>query len=378
MCSFATSCFILLSLVLLDSPTPEDVRAYQQAAAALGRDAGAHVRLASWCEAHGLIAERHKHLGIALEIDPDHPAARGLLGELADKGEWRMPAVVIDDHRGDPAAATLALYHARRDKIPETAQAHWQLAEWCDQNGLKAEAMAHLTAVVRLNPGHEDAWKKLGFRKQKGRWTAPEQVAAPRGELEAQHRADAKWTKLLQKWTGWLAKKTRQAEAEAAMAQVHDPRAVPAIWKVLIAGGPVDQERGVRLLAQIDAPAASRALASLAVLGSSDDVRTHAAASLLRRDPREFAPFLISLLRDPIKYEVRPVEGPGKPGELYVRGQKANSRFFYAAPPPLTSLRPTDIVGFDYDGLPVATRVVGYMNQPIAAAIDPLLSGAPT
>ena len=181
-----------------------------------------------------------------------------------------MPSVVIDDHRGDAAVATLALYRARRDKIPETAQAHWQLADWCDQNDLKAEAMAHLTAVVRLNPGHEDAWKKLGFRKQKGRWTAPEQVAAPRGELEAQHRADAKWTKLLQKWTGWLAKKTRQPEAEAAMAQVHDPRAVPAIWKVLIAGGPADQERGVLLLRANRRPGG---LAGSGVTGRSGYVR---------------------------------------------------------------------------------------------------------
>ena len=36
--------------------------------------ADAHVRLASWCETHGMQVERHKHLGIALEIAPDHPA----------------------------------------------------------------------------------------------------------------------------------------------------------------------------------------------------------------------------------------------------------------------------------------------------------------
>ena len=109
-------------------------------------------------------------------------------------------------------------------------------------------------------------------------------------------------------------RKTRHADAEAAMAEVHDPRAVPSIWKVFATGGPDDQERAVRLLCQIDAPTASRALASLAVLGASDEVRHQAAVALLRRDPREFAVFLISLLRDPIKYEVRPVDGPGESG----------------------------------------------------------------
>ena len=77
-----------------------------------------------------------------------------LAGRVADHGDWRMPEVVIDEHRGDTAAAaTLALYHARRDKIPDTAQAHWQLAEWCDENGLKAEARAHLDGRRAAEPG---------------------------------------------------------------------------------------------------------------------------------------------------------------------------------------------------------------------------------
>ena len=92
-------------------------------------------------------------------------------------------------------------------------------------------------------------------------------------------------------------------------------------------------------------------------------------ASLSRR--------LISVIRDPIEYEVREVLGPGKPGELYVHGERANRRFFYEAPPPLTTLRPTDIVGYDAYGLPVANRVVGYAFEPVSAAFNPLLMGSP-
>ena len=141
MSHLAMICCGLLAFVPADPPTAEDVTAYQAAAAAANRDPDAHVRLASWCEAHGMQAERHKHLAIALEIAPDHPAAHGLLGQVVDNGEWRMPEVVVEDFRSDAAAkATLAGYHARRDKSPDTAQAQWRLAEWCDQNGLKAEA----------------------------------------------------------------------------------------------------------------------------------------------------------------------------------------------------------------------------------------------
>ena len=66
-------CFTLLSCWLLtatpgDSPTPEELSAYQAAAAKAGENVAAHIRLASWCELHGMQIERHKHLGIALEL----------------------------------------------------------------------------------------------------------------------------------------------------------------------------------------------------------------------------------------------------------------------------------------------------------------------
>ncbi len=375
---FIIVCCGVMVAMPADSPTAEDLRAYQAAAASADRDPAAHVRLASWCEAHGMQVERHRHLAIALEIAPDHATAHGLLGQVFDKGEWRIPEAVIADHKSDAGpATTLASYHARRDKSPDTAQAQWQLAEWCEQNGLTAEARVHLTAVVRLNPAREEAWKKLGYRKQKGVWTKGQPTAGERAMVEAQHRADARWFSLFQKWSASLAKKSKRAEAEAAMAHVHDARAVPSIWKVFISGGPADQERAVRLLGQIDAPAASRALAWLAVLGASADVRNLASESLSRRDPREFASLLISLLRDEVEYEVRPVGGPGSPGELYVHGERANRRFFYEAPPPLASVKPTDILGFDNFGLLVANRVVGFTYRSPGSAVDPLLQGVP-
>src|SRR5260370_29354097 len=133
---------LLLALAAV-LPTPAEESAYQAAAASVPRDAGAHVRLAAWCEAHGLENQRYKHLAIALEIAPDHAVAHGLLGQVADNGEWRLPQAVAAKRRGEAqAAATRASYRARRDKIPETAQAHWPLAERGRQNGLKAAAKA--------------------------------------------------------------------------------------------------------------------------------------------------------------------------------------------------------------------------------------------
>ena len=79
---------------------PEAMAAYEAARARAGRDADAHVRLALWCEAHGLEAERLKHLAIAVLADPSHATARGLMGLVAYRGDWRSPEAV--SARSDP------------------------------------------------------------------------------------------------------------------------------------------------------------------------------------------------------------------------------------------------------------------------------------
>src|SRR5207248_1625383 len=154
-------------------------------------------------------------------------------------------------------------------------------------------------------------WRGLGGKKVGGRWVTEAQLAAEKAEAEAQKQADRHWKPLLTKWRGWLGEASRRDAAEQALGEVTDPRAVAAVWSVLIAGSPSLHDRAVQVLGQIDAPAASRALAFLAVFDPSADVRRKATETLKRRDPREFAGLIVALLRAPIQYEVRPVGGPG-------------------------------------------------------------------
>ena len=132
-----------------------------------GRSPEAQVRLALWCEAHGLTAERLHHLTLAVLADPKNAAARGLMGLVSHDGRWQRPEVVADRAKADPA---LAEYEAKRLKAAYTADAQWALGVWCDEHGLKEQAKAHLTAVIRLDPSREAAWKKLGYRRYDGRW----------------------------------------------------------------------------------------------------------------------------------------------------------------------------------------------------------------
>jgi hypothetical protein len=364
------SVLVLVCAGFLGAPAPAaDLLAeYRAAAARVGRDPDAQVRLALWCEAHGLDAERTKHLALAVLVKPSHPRARGLMGLVDYQGHWQPPGEVAARVDADPAQnAHLAAYNARREQTPETVDAQWELAVWCDRQGLKPEALAHYTTVTRLDPSREDAWKRLGCQKHRGRWMRPEQIAAAVAESEAQRVADRHWHPLLERWRVYLnhPEPARRAAGEQALAAVSDPRAVPSVCKVFARGSTERQVVAVRLLRQIDAPSALQALALLAVSGLSDTIRTEATATLSACDPRDFMDVLIGMLHDPIRYEIKSVAGPGSTGVLFVEGAKFNIRRLYEPPPlPLVKIKAGDVVELDAYGLPVISRVVGYDQVP--------------
>ncbi len=349
--------------------------AYESVAAKAGQDADSQVRLALWCEAHGLTAPRLKHLGLAILADPANALVRGLSGLVEYQGKWQRPDDIAKSVQDDPdRKARVQEYLQRRAKTPERAEDHQKLALWCEQNGLKDQAVAHFHQAIRLDPSREVAWKHLGYKKVGGRWQKPELVQAQKHEDDLQSRANKHWKPLLEKWREGLASKdkARRASAEKGLAGVSDPRAVPAVWTTFASGAAERQKVAVRVLGQIDSPGSSRALAILALAGRSPKVRQGATPVLKRRDPRDFAPFLVGLLRDPIKYEMKKVAGAGSQGELLVKGKDANvKRIYTPLDVPNVPMLPGDRVSVDANGLPVIVRPMSQVEAripPLAAA----------
>lgn len=350
-------------------PTAEDRAAYTAEQAKVGRDAAAHVRLALWCESRGMMAERTRELSLAVLNQPGNAMARGLLGLVEYKGRWQRPESVAEKVEADVARATLMKeYLDRRAKAADTPDAQWKLALWCEENGLKAESIAHFRAVIRLDPGRESAWKHLGFKKVNGRWAREADLAAEKEAAATQKQADKHWRPILESTLRKLnsANASVRLSADESLSQITDPLAVPSLWATFAAKPNAERQAlAVRTLGQIDAAGSSRALALLAVSGASAEVRRAATETLKRRDVREFADLLIALIRDPIKYEVDPVHGPNQSGSISIRGKKANIKRIYTPPPvAVPTILPTDQLAFDPNtGLPVILRPFATQNM---------------
>ncbi|QEH31913.1 hypothetical protein OJF2_03800 [Aquisphaera giovannonii] len=297
-------------------------------------------------ETRGLDAERLAHLARAIALDPGNALARGLMGLVEYQGRWKRPEAVGASLQEDPAQAErLREYLARRAKTSTKAGAQIHLAEWCEQNGLKDQAQAHYRAALRQDPSKELAWRRLGYRKQGGRWARPEDLAAEKAEAEAQRKADKEWRPRLEKIRAGLLGKDpiRREKAEAELAAIRDPRAVPTILATLAFGGERLQLAALRALGQVEGPSASTELADLAILSESAAVRQAASSMLLTRDPRDVVGRLIGMIRRPFKYKVIPDNGPGTTAQLLVDGERFDVQKLYVFPTLDVRLSPVPI-----------------------------------
>src|SRR5690349_12650383 len=101
---------------------PPDRAAYEAVRKQAGADAPAQIRLALWCEQHGMTSERMKHLADAVLRDPTNALARGLLGLVAHDGKWERPDEIAREAQDDPKhKALMHEYLERRAKTADKA-----------------------------------------------------------------------------------------------------------------------------------------------------------------------------------------------------------------------------------------------------------------
>ena len=293
-----------------------------------------------------------------------------LVGQTAapkDSGEKKTSAAKPGGGAGSDKV--MSEYNVLKAKTPMTAAARWKLALWCEEHRLKDLAYVHLGEVISLDPGREAAWRKLGFRKQGNRWVSDAEIA----EEQELKKADKRWgpvLKRLHKDIHGTNGKARRVAAEAEFDKIKDPTAVVPAYREFAGGGETDHWLLIDFLSRIEAPAASKVMALVAVYGKSKEIRRGAIEVLRTRKSDEYLELLVGLMADEYKYEVRQVGGPGSPGVLFVEGEKFNVRRFYAPPAAPNILpQPGDIISYDSVGEPIIIRPIGELALAPAESI---------
>ena len=255
-------------------------------------------------------------------------------GQRSHATEMESDAASTVDTIGplDPRAGALLEYPSKKAAIPDTVAANLELARWCDQHGLWDGAKTHWDAVVRLDPGNEEARRRLGFRRRDRDWVWD----AARAEDQTQKKAQAFWSKALTAQHAQMKCKSKlavpgRAGAVAHVEAVGDPRAAAAIWDTF-AKDISHHGLMVGILARLKTAATSQMLAALAVYSPDEKARATALSALRGRKAADFGEKLVSLMHAKMICTERNVPNPGGDPvrELFVEGEAQNTQFLFS------------------------------------------------
>jgi hypothetical protein len=223
----------------------------------------------------------------------------------------------------EPAPTPWPEYEAKLAATPDDPQSQFDLARWCDQQGLSAERDDHLRRAIRLDMNFEPAYRELGLARVGPMWlnASIRPTSQPDGTPDD---ADEDAEQLLQQEdrlvreviNGWFfrvraVKSAYLLEPTTAyrdrlfrqgterILRIRDPLAIPAIAGVLSKGNIPTRILMVDALASFDQDDATLNLLITALFDPDQEVREAAAQALApRKDER-----LVDRLRDGLRSE---------------------------------------------------------------------------
>ncbi len=243
--------------------------------------------------------------GVIVSQD-DHEFRIRLMGGVID-----VPKT--DVVRREPKAAPWDRLADERVNHPDTAQGHYDLAQWCKAEGFVADMKSELRRAIELDPDFAPARKDLGYiRDANGRWAIPENLRIrhiPEAEQTRKEEAAAirkeigKWvTRVRQIRSNKLEGGKRDESSKMFQAgrrqllALNDPLAIPAIAGVLSAGTEPTRRLMIEALSRYHEDDATLNLIMISIFDPSPDIRRRAAEVLAsRRDNRMVAEYRSAL-----------------------------------------------------------------------------------
>ena len=249
--------------------------------------------------------------GSIVERDGRRYKVRTLVGTVT------IPADAVV--RIEEKPSVLDEYVQRRDRTADTPAAQFELAQWCEEQGLKAPRRTHLKRAIALDADYEPARKALGFVRVGGIWVEGRSVAEGAGaagdekktpDADAADRDSQKVVAAIQsRWSVRIRSIKRNKlqsgvdrlmrDGRAKIVEIRDPLAILPLVRVLGDGNWACREALVSVLSHFPQDEATMHLAILALVDRDVGIRRQALVELKRRDdPRVIPQFRRALSTD--------------------------------------------------------------------------------
>jgi len=209
-----------------------------------------------------------------------------------------------------------AEYERIRPTYPDTADAQWELAQWCRSHSLKAQRETHLRRVIELDPNHADAHRALGYSQVDGKWVTRDEVMIQRGyqrykgqwklpqeidllkSKEELTSGQQEWFQKLKRWRGWLGS-DRHEQACSQIRSINDPVAGKALTMALRdETNPAYRMLYIDALAKIDNPDAAKALAITSIYDPVEEIRLTCLDRLETKKRPDIVSYYVGKLKD--------------------------------------------------------------------------------
>jgi len=272
-----------------------------------------HVRAALQAELAGNWLDRADRLERARTWDATYAPAQWHSGRLWSADRWLSVA------EAEKAACTnekLAEYRALQQRAGSDPRRMQQLARWCRKAGWDDVAGVHYAHLL-LNPAatadmQKEARQHLGVSIVDGRYLTQAEIQQEAEQTARLQTALRTWSGRLSQWQVRIDNPRHQQHKSALeeLRQVDDPNIIPVLESFSAQGSELFQAEILSLLARFSQPEATEALARIAILSKSENLRGRAITALKPRPKHDYYPLLLAGLVAPVKSRFQITRAP--------------------------------------------------------------------
>jgi tetratricopeptide (TPR) repeat protein len=270
---------------------------------AVNAKAASLVKDALYYEISGEIESRNQLLQNARSLDADFAPALWHSGKIEFDTQWLSIEDVIPLAQND---RQLAAYEKQRDRTSDNESGNLQLAQWCAELRLDAQARAHFNRAIEFNPDNLSARAALGYRQYRGAWVS-------QAEFEQRAASQARRTKALNAWWPRISA-IRDAilndspvirnSALRQLDEIKDVAAIPALERAFSIRNSDLVILLIEKLSQSNDIEATAAIARQAIFSRWEPVRQFAATKLNGRPSEEYVPQMLTAMKSPVRVVV--------------------------------------------------------------------------